>query len=205
MLRSLPRRLVPIMHKRRLQQLSVVFAASAGMHLAVLGNLRPSQIESWTPRSQTAISVRTVPALSPAFLSDSESAVTGTEAKSAPPKIDKPSAPTQAPLTYLSAFVESDFALVESLTHRPAPASDVVIPYPPGADVLGKLSVYLTLFIDENGDVVRVATDVSDVPERFVETAKSAFRSALFSPGLNTNGAVKSQLRIEVTFDSAER
>lgn len=193
------------MDKRRLQQLSIVFAVSAGMHAAVIGNLRPVQINSWTPPSQSTISVRTVE-VSPAPTSFSlEHESTGAEARLVPPKSDKPSASIQTPLSFLSAFVENEFVSVEGLTQRPAPASNVLIPYPAGPDVPGRISVILTLFIDESGQVVRVAALDSDIPQRFVDAATASFESALFSPGLTAGDPVKSRVQIEVTFDSSER
>lgn len=193
------------MDKLRLQQLSIVFAVSAGMHAAVIGNLRPVQVNSWTPPSQPTISVRTVEVSPTTTSSILERESTGANVRPVPPRSDKSSASLQAPLSFLSAFVESEFASAESLTQRPAPASDVVIPYPAGPDVPGRVSVHLTLFIDESGQIVRVKALDSDIPDRFVEAAKVSFQSALFSPGLTAGGPVKSRVKIEVTFDSSER
>jgi outer membrane biosynthesis protein TonB len=200
------------MHKRRLQQLSVGLIVSAGLHLALIGSLRPVQISSWTPRPQPVVTVRMV-AQSPAT-SPHRTQHTGDVAADAGDVAARLSLPVtgaerplsaQPPLSVLAAFVESDYASVETLAQRPAPASDVIIAYPNGPDVVGQVRVYLTLFVDENGAVVRVEAEDSDVPVRFIEAAKAAFRSAPFIPGQTTGGAVRSKIRIEVTFDSNER
>jgi len=121
-----------------------------------------------------------------------------------PPADDEPSVPAPPVLSGLSDLVASDFVPAEALALRPAATSDVVIPYPDGPEVSGRISVPLTLFIDENGVVVRVWVEGADIPERFLDAATAAFQDAVFSPGQTATGAVKSKIRLEVAFDVNE-
>lgn len=64
----------------------------------------------------------------------------------------------------------------------------------------GKLS--LTLWIGAGGDVDRVSTSESDLPDLFIELATRAFYAAKFSPGKIRDTNIGTLLDIEVEFQS---
>ena len=80
-----------------------------------------------------------------------------------------------------------------------------MVPYPEGFTADGKADVILTLYISELGVVDRIVPDAGQHVPVLVEAAQAAFRSAVFTPGLAGNRAVKSEIRIAVTFDAGDR
>jgi len=64
--------------------------------------------------------------------------------------------------------------------------------------------VVLTLFINERGTVDRVRLETPEVPAPLANAARETFRAATFDPGSIEGRAVKSQLKIEVDFESNE-
>ncbi len=89
------------------------------------------------------------------------------------------------------------------LSVAPVPVSVVVIPFP---EVEGPAERYVTrllLFIDEFGKVVRVRVDGPSLPQALEEAARNAFLNARFSPGQVDGLAVRSRIRVEVTFEAA--
>lgn len=60
----------------------------------------------------------------------------------------------------------------------------------------------LRLFLDENGQVDRISIDESDLPIEFEALALAALRSGIFSPGQLEGRSVKSQIRIQIDFES---
>jgi hypothetical protein len=58
------------------------------------------------------------------------------------------------------------------------------------------------LFIDDTGSVTRVVTVTPHLPGILGGAVRAAFLSARFSPGEVNGHAVRSRMRIEVTFDS---
>ena len=54
---------------------------------------------------------------------------------------------------------------------------------------------------DRQGTVDRIEVEGSDVPAPFAEAAKNAFSRATFDPGRLMDQPVKSQVRIEVSFN----
>jgi hypothetical protein len=57
------------------------------------------------------------------------------------------------------------------------------------------------LFIDDVGGVVRVVNTTPGVPGILVNAVREAFLAASFLPGERDGKAVRSRIRIEVTFD----
>jgi len=99
-------------------------------------------------------------------------------------------------------FDESEFLPYSKLTFRPAPLTDTTIPFPEGVNAHGISHPILTIFIDEEGNVVKVKVMDSDLTPPFETSALLTFRLARFRPGRIDDKAVKSRMRIEVTFDS---
>lgn len=100
------------------------------------------------------------------------------------------------------AFDESIFIPSAKLSVRPVPVGEILVPYPEGFEGRGLSKAILSLFIDEEGAVVRVNVDKSAVPVQFQEAATEVFARASFRPGEIDGRPVKSRMSIEVTFDS---
>ncbi|MDP1690779.1 MAG: hypothetical protein Q8L49_02250 [Burkholderiaceae bacterium] len=88
------------------------------------------------------------------------------------------------------------------LTQAPSPIEPVLIDYPAIDRDPGHHSSELTLFIDETGRVARVRVDGAELPLELEMAARNAFINARFRSGELDGRAVKSQIRIEVVFDS---
>lgn len=84
----------------------------------------------------------------------------------------------------------------------PSPLDPVMIDYPVIAKDSGHHVSELTLFIDETGRVVRVRVDGAALPAVLEDAARAAFTNARFRPGEAEGRMVKSQIRVEVVFDS---
>ncbi|WP_372527573.1 energy transducer TonB [Piscinibacter sp.] len=116
----------------------------------------------------------------------------------------------QAPAPDLQPLADSagqdgdgDYFPRSMLSVAPVPVSVVVIPFP---EVEGPAERYVTrllLFIDEFGKVVRVRVDGPSLPQALEEAARNAFLNARFSPGQVDGLAVRSRIRVEVTFEAA--
>lgn len=87
------------------------------------------------------------------------------------------------------------------LTQHPRIGKDVDL-YSPVLDSYvetGRLTA--RIFIDEKGGVDFILVDATDLPPVFAEHVKRSFSAARFVPGELDGRPVKSQIRIEVTFD----
>jgi hypothetical protein len=104
------------------------------------------------------------------------------------------------------AFDESPYLPVGKLTRAPSPIVPVNVPYPEGTAVTGTVVARLTLFIDEDGHVVRVVIGSGELPDAFVQAAKDAFEAARFRPGQIDGTPVKVRMVVDVEFeDRGER
>lgn len=108
------------------------------------------------------------------------------------------SSPWQAPLTIAAPY----YFKASELDRRPQVVSDVQPEFPATDFIAVSGSVVLRLLLDEAGSVDRIQVERSELPNAFQESAVAAFSKATFAPGEVDNFAVKSELRIEVTFDS---
>jgi periplasmic protein TonB len=97
---------------------------------------------------------------------------------------------------------DDDYYPRSMLTSAPTPLQMVVIDYPPIENDRSHYSSELTLFIDETGRVARVRVDGPELPQALEAAARNAFINAGFRAGELDGRAVKSQIRIEVVFDS---
>ena len=97
---------------------------------------------------------------------------------------------------------DDDYYPRTMLTSAPSPLAAVMIGYPPIENDQGQYSSELTLFIDETGRVARVRVDGPELPQALEAAARNAFINAGFRAGELDGRAVKSQIRIEVVFDS---
>lgn len=110
--------------------------------------------------------------------------------------------PLPAALLLPPGFDEAEYTPSARLSVRPSAVDEIAVPYPEGVDHRGVSKAILMLFIDEEGTVVRVKIDKSDLPSQFQEAATNSFAQARFHPGRIDDRPVKSRMRIEVTFDS---
>lgn len=87
------------------------------------------------------------------------------------------------------------------LDRAPVAAGPIAIDYPPIAGDAGHYRAVLALFIDETGRVRRVRAEGHALPAPLEKAARSAFLDARFRPGEVEGRAVRSLIRVEVSFD----
>jgi Gram-negative bacterial TonB protein C-terminal len=188
----------------------VCIAISIALHIAVL--IRTPVAPFWpggVVSSGPDIDVRLVTARPPAEVATAEQNIASQNVPAAetpePPHSEIPrSESTRAPMA-VPVPLESDdaqYASPETLSVRPMPMGEINVPYPDDTGDRGISKTSLTLFIDEDGTVVRVRIDDSELPPQFQEAAKNAFAKARFHPGQMGDRPVKSRMRVEVTFES---
>ncbi len=106
-------------------------------------------------------------------------------------------APVAAPVVYVPRAL---------LTVPPVARKSVPLVWPDNWPAQASYTAVLKLFLDEQGQVKRVEPDGDPVlPEPLFEQARQAFMAAGFTPGELNGQAVKSWVRVEVTFDSGSR
>ena len=71
------------------------------------------------------------------------------------------------------------------------------------ANVAG--SVVLVLLLDESGKVQDISVEETSPPGMFDKSALDAFRNARFTPAQRHGRAVKSRMRIKVTYELADK
>ena len=101
------------------------------------------------------------------------------------------------------APASSRYYPTRELDVRPGIRTNVEPEYPEAAarrSLSGK--VVIRLYIDEKGVVERVETLRADPAGYFERSAERAFRAARFTPGMKGKRPVKTQMTIEVDFDS---
>jgi hypothetical protein len=96
---------------------------------------------------------------------------------------------------------DDDFFARSALDVGPYPAQPVLIDYPSVDAGSGTHVSELSLFIDENGRVVRIRVDGPALPAAMEEAARLAFMGATFSPGQVDGLPVRSRIRVEVIFE----
>lgn len=90
-----------------------------------------------------------------------------------------------------------------ALDVRPGIKTRIQPEYPQSAARQGLSGkVVLRLYIDEKGIVERVETLSAQPPGVFERSAERAFSAARFSPGMKNKRPVRTQMTIEVSFDS---
>jgi len=95
------------------------------------------------------------------------------------------------------------YHLGSELTTRPHAQHDIQPQFPTGAEAGSAAGrIILRLFISEAGRVDDLLIERSDLPKAFEESARHAFADARFAPGEIDGAPVKSQMRVEVTFET---
>ncbi len=164
-----------------------------------------------TPKARQALAAIAIPQAServtlPAQQPAAESKPPVPEAQAEPPA-QEPAAALMPPMPFFSLVVpgidsDDDYFPRALLTLAPSPIEPVLIDYPAIDRDPGHHSSELTLFIDETGRVARVRVDGAELPFELEMAARNAFVNARFRSGELNGRAVKSQIRIEVVFDS---
>ncbi|MBV6476287.1 MAG: energy transducer TonB [Rhodocyclaceae bacterium] len=119
----------------------------------------------------------------------------------------KPSEPTpedgarETPKTGLIELPGLNYFQSAELDRKPEPVAEVPLAYPAELPLVKRSSVVLSLLIDESGRVDKIIVETADAPAELAELASQAFAGTLFRPGFRNNQAVKSRLRVEVTFE----
>jgi len=88
------------------------------------------------------------------------------------------------------------------LTVAPKLQDAVDVAFPEDVEGIVHLAVRITLFIDEQGSVQRVRMDTPGVHPSFERAVRKAFAAARFSPGELHQVPVRSQMRLEVSFEA---
>ncbi|HEX6706283.1 MAG TPA: energy transducer TonB [Albitalea sp.] len=118
------------------------------------------------------------------------------ESPAPPPKESAPALPT-------GEGGDEAYLPRSALTVGPAPRAAILVPYPSFEGDTGRYIARLTLFIDQTGQVRRVEIDdPSSLPPALQAAARDTFMNAPFSPGQLDGQAVRSRVRIEVSFTS---
>lgn len=89
----------------------------------------------------------------------------------------------------------------DQLTKRPTAVEVPELDTPATKQFIVSGKMILQLWIDERGKVVEVVVEESNLPEVFAETARNTFGHSRFTPGERDGVAVRSLMRIEVSYD----
>jgi protein TonB len=103
----------------------------------------------------------------------------------------------------VSEAAPARYFLANELDAWPAPLAVVEPPYPNDAylrNIPG--TVVVRLYLDESGKVEKATTLHAEPPGYFEEAVEQAFRSARFSPGMKQGHPVKTQMTVEVRYES---
>lgn len=87
------------------------------------------------------------------------------------------------------------------LDRKPHAVGEIPLVYPAHMPLVARSRIVLSLLIDEGGEVDEVIAEANEAPPELVQLASRAFADARFLPGVRDGMAVKSRLRVEVTFE----
>lgn len=124
--------------------------------------------------------------------------------EAAPPAVEEktalaPQAMDAEPVFPLVEPAEPHYFFTRELAVRPQVRQDLAADF----SIAGvpAQTVILRLFINEEGDIDRVALEQSYLPEEMAQRLVDAFSKLRFHPGTLDNAPVKSQMKIEVRLD----
>ncbi len=133
-------------------------------------------------------------------------ALAPSEAPASGPVAERPpdaQASSPAPQPVAPAFEPAVYVPRSLLSVGPVARTPVLLQWPATWPLRRSYTAILRLYLDEEGRVDRVEPDGDAVlPDALFETARQAFMAADFSPGQVDGRAVKSWVRIEVSFES---
>ena len=98
---------------------------------------------------------------------------------------------------------DENFVDARLLSVRPSPRAEIHLPEASMGSRLGAARARLTLFINEDGRVVRVRVDTSDLTAQTQNDVVQVFSAAAFEPGEIGGRRVKSRLQLEVVVEPA--
>ncbi len=189
-------------------RLAGALAGSVLLHAALLAGLQGPP-RDWPSGSPAALEVhfratepRIPPVPPPPPAAPARPAAT--QAPAAPAPVARAAPPAGAPHGSASVPVPGILPPVKyytalELDRRPQPLAPIEPVYPALA-LSPKGRVTLALYINEAGEVDRLDIESADQTGDFAGSAKRAFGSARFLPGMRDGVAVKSLMRIEVRF-----
>jgi hypothetical protein len=94
-----------------------------------------------------------------------------------------------------------EFYPTNVLTVRPQPLNEVELDTDETATVAAFGKMRLSLWINEQGEVVDLLVEHNDMPELFLRVAEKAFRNLKFSPGELNGTKVGALMRVEVGYE----
>lgn len=115
------------------------------------------------------------------------------------PRLEPLLTPPEAPAL---PSLERSYVPRELLSQGPVAQGVVLLQWPPQAPLSGSFRGQLRLFIDEQGVVRRVEAADQGLPDLLFEAARLAFQDTRFSPGELQGQAVRSVIRVEVSFEN---
>lgn len=101
----------------------------------------------------------------------------------------------------LVQWQSSPFYPSEQLTVRPKVIAEVELETPETKHLAASGDIVLQVLIDDRGEVVGVEVEASSLPEIFSRTVSNAFRHFKFTPGEIGGLAVRSVMRVAISFN----
>lgn len=178
---------------REFASLVTALTASVALHLGAFAALDAARGSAADGRGGSASASR--PAFLHVFLSGASPQAPRQPASVAPAAVAGATAPGILRLPIPHYFPAGD------LDRKPEAIGEVPLAYPAELPAVTRSRVVLSLLIDEQGRVDQVLVENTDAPGEFEQLASHAFAGARFRPGMRAGEAVKSRLRVEVTFE----
>lgn len=192
------------------RRLTIGVAASAAVHTALVLGLVPTAVPAHYAEPQ-ALMVELRPAApaeaTVAVAVDRPTEHAAPQATLPEPAASRTSAPGSAPALALASLdLDIDrYYKASEVDVRAQPINDVQLIYPKAAyEMRLKGRVVLSILINEHGTIDALSVVEADPSGFFEDHALAATRALTFSPAMKNGRAVKSQKRIEVTFDPYE-
>lgn len=189
--------------------LHLSLALSVGRSLGTAGALRAAPL----PAANSALSGFLVQRVSSKVDSaPNEGTVVALEPPASNVAVTSPAAPPQpdtVPSDKIAArgiipLAKPYYFRASELEIRPRVLSDVRPQFPSSAEGAASGRIVLRLLINEAGRLDTVVVEHSELPQAFQDSAIDAFSKATLAPGEIGGSAVKSQMRIEVSYEQAE-
>ena len=183
--------------------LLVVTAAHAGL---VLSSLHQSAPREGAATRRGAVQVRLVPMpgeAAPSLVPAQRHAAVSRRGETVR-AVDRAPVAVATPTIVPAGATDADATYLPrtALSVAPRAVAPVAVAYPSFDGEADHYDGEFELFIDATGVVARVVPQTSDLPPILGHAVREAFLAARFSPGEVDGRAVRSRIRIEVTFDS---
>ncbi len=156
-------------------------------HRAITKTSAPSSTPSPTPTAPSTPPLHAVPQTSDAAHSPTPEATSS--------YAENPILPLDAPKFYPA----------EQLTHSPVPLEFKELDTPETSNIIATGQMTIKLWIDEQGAVVHVSVEKTNLPPTIVESTVTSFQQMRFTPGERYGQAVGSLITIEVNYDDGRQ